>query len=870
MTSEGTHHPGQQPDEVSPGAGGPAPYGDRPAQQGNGYGGAPDLGWAPPPPSGQPNPPAWANQNEQQAAPAWGAGQAPQQADPAPPASWGPPGGSPQPAWAGAPAEQPGPAWAAAAPPHAAPDQPAWAQAEQPAPAWTQPEQAARGAAQVPQAAPAPQPWPAQDDPARSGGWTAAGQQQDDPNRSGGWTAGQQDDQARSSGWADDATPDDRPRQDGWAAQQDDPNRSGGWVGGVQQDKQPEQASPAWAQPEQAARGAAQVPQAAPAPQPWPAQDDPTRSGGWTAAGQQQGDEWPGRDEPASTRGAASVPQQPEDRDPNGWGTSAPTSTPPGRAGVPASGDGGTPPWGPAAESLPQRAGGPAVPDVEPWSADEAWGRAGAGEPAANRAGNGWEAERAEEPPIYQPPPGPGISPANAVPLPPQEQRVPGASLAAAPPADYVPPAQFAPEQSAREGGVPAYGQEQPGWAQAGSRHEEPQSTAGPVVPAPRTSPELGGRAAVPAPEGAEAAAGSVSASAAVPLASRVMPPADQPLQPGGTPAPQPRVYGRPARPEPADAPAQDEPYGHRPDHAPPPPRFDQGPETRFDQDARFDQDTRFDQGPDARFDQDTRFDRAPEPRFDQGPDPRFDQGPDPRFDDRDRGAAAFGAAAPVAPASPAAPPAFPPGVPSFVDAPANGRPVNGVRPHDGADRPAEHFGAPAAGAAGGAAPGYGPAPMADPAPGDAFPPAFPPPGQQPAPSSWDQGAPEQDQGRFDSFKPIAEPKTEAPTPKVRNGRVLAAVLVAAVLILAVPLGLLMLLGKVGGAEEAPAFDPAVGSCVKQSGEGAAAANCGEAGAFTVVSKVDAKDKCADPAQPHVVLPGDGANRVLCLKPAGK
>ncbi|MGK5674801.1 LppU/SCO3897 family protein, partial [Micromonospora sp. URMC 106] len=131
MTSEGTHHPGQQPDEVSPGAGGPAPYGDRPAQQGNGYGvGAPDLGWAPPPPSGQPNPPTWAAQNEQQPGPAWGAGQAPQQADQAPPASWGPADGQPQPAWAGAQGEQAAPAWATAAPPpHATPDQPAWAQA---------------------------------------------------------------------------------------------------------------------------------------------------------------------------------------------------------------------------------------------------------------------------------------------------------------------------------------------------------------------------------------------------------------------------------------------------------------------------------------------------------------------------------------------------------------------------------------------------------------------------------------------------------------------------------------------------------------------------------------------------------------------
>ncbi|MFD0786331.1 hypothetical protein ACFQZ8_20730, partial [Micromonospora azadirachtae] len=181
-----------------------------------------------------------------------------------------------------------------------------------------------------------------------------------------------------------------------------------------------------------------------------------------------------------------------------------------------------------------------------------------------------------------------------------------------------------------------------------------------------------------------------------------------------------------------------------------------------------------------------------------------------------------------------------------------------------------------------------------EPAPTSTFPPAFPPvPHQQPVPSwpqngpdqqqsapawaqnepdqrsvpDWGQGAPENDQNRFDAFKPDEEPKTEAPPPKVRNGRVLAAVLTAAVLILAVPLGLLFLLGKVGG-DQAPAFDPAVGSCVKQAGEGAVAADCGEANAFTVVSKVDDKDKCGDPSLPHVVLQGDGPNRVLCLKPA--
>ncbi|RQX57154.1 hypothetical protein DLJ57_05765, partial [Micromonospora chalcea] len=144
-------------------------------------------------------------------------------------------------------------------------------------------------------------------------------------------------------------------------------------------------------------------------------------------------------------------------------------------------------------------------------------------------------------------------------------------------------------------------------------------------------------------------------------------------------------------------------------------------------------------------------------------------------------------------------------------------------------------------------------------------------PAQQ-APPAWSQDAPsgEPEQGRFDAFKPdAAEPQTEAPPPKVRNGRVLAAVLIAAVLILAVPLGLLTLLGKVG--DDKPAgFDPAVGSCVKQSGETAVPADCGEQGAFSVVSKVDNKDKCADLTQPTVSVENGGTTRVLCLKPAGQ
>ncbi|NES38646.1 hypothetical protein G3554_21135, partial [Micromonospora sp. PPF5-17] len=487
-----------------------------------------------------------------------------------------------------------------------------------------------------------------------------------------------------------------------------------------------------------------------------------------------------------------------------------------------------------------------AVPEAEPWAPGEAWGRSGEAGPAES-ASPGWEPNRAEDGPAYQPAPGPGISPANAVPLPPQEQRVPGAALAASPPADYLPANQFGPAAESAERDPQGYEPERAAWGTPEPARAEPQSPAGPVVPAPRTSPE----------------SGAVSASAAVPVASRVTPPADQPLPAAGMPAPQPRVYGRPTRPEDEEGPGQDAPNGF-PEQGP---RFDEhGHQSRPDEPER----------PNA-------------------------------FAD-----------VPPAQSSPAGPPPFPPGLPSFVDPAGNNRPVNGVHPQSG-DRPGDPFGnsgdpfggpggqrdqfgapgafggpgghpdqfggpgghpdqfggpggqhdpfgGPAGGRASVAVPGQGPG---EPGPGG-FPPAFPPPPQQ-APPAWQQspaGNPEQ--GRFDAFKPEAESTGEAPAPKVRNGRVLALVLIAAVLILAVPLGALALLGKLGGDDNKPQpFNPAVGSCIKQSGTTAAAADCAEPGAFTVVSRADSKDKCPDPAQPSVTLRNE-ANPVLCLKPAGK
>ncbi|MEU6203017.1 hypothetical protein ABZ814_05445 [Micromonospora musae] len=843
MTSEGSHHPGQEPDEVPPGAGGPTPYGDRPAQPANGYGAGPDLGWAPPPPAG-PNPaaPTWAAQNEQPPA-AWGSAQTPPPADAGHPAPW-PATGAPQPAWGGQP-EQSGQGWAGA------PEQPARAQSQP----------AARGAAQVPAPAAPPQAWP-QEDPARSGGWT--------PPQPG--DASPQTDQA-AAGWGAPAQPGPANGWNDGGQQPGQPAPTNAWNDGGQQADQPawapaEQTAPAWAPAEPPVRGAAQVPTVDDGAG-WNQQQET----GWSGAANQTGQAdnsggWgagaPGQpDQSAPSWGAPpeSQPQQPDwmlspaQEQPQGGAPSGGWQEPPadpGRSGGWQAEPTGTPARAsasvPGAGSLPQRNPGEraGASEVEPWAPGEAWGNADAD--AASRP--------AENAPIYQPGPAPGISPANVVPLPPQEQRVPGASLAATPPGDYVPAADFpAPATYGVPTGQPApatfgaasgqttpveradwapaeatgqgYEPEQPAWATE-AHSDEQSAPAGPVVPAPRTSPESG-------------AAGRTTASAAVPLASRVLPPADQPLRPDSTSAPQPRVYGRPARPEPADEPEQAQPDGYGVDHRPE---------------------------------------------------------PGPRFDDREPTPAPSGYAepAPVSPGPPA-PPAFPPGVPNFVDAPNNTRPINGNRPHPG-ERPADPFGGPPVPYDPGmpAVAGYGPPalPDAEPAPTSTFPSTFPPPPQQQAVPSWGQGgqggpgqpgsvpawgqnepeqqnwtpgAAEADQNRFDAFKPDAEPKSEPPPAKVRNGRVLAAVLTAAVLILAVPLGLLFLLGKVGG-DQAPSFDPAVGTCVKKSGETAVAADCGEAEAFTVVSKVDTNDKCGDPTLPHVVLQGDGPNRVLCLKPA--
>jgi hypothetical protein len=136
------------------------------------------------------------------------------------------------------------------------------------------------------------------------------------------------------------------------------------------------------------------------------------------------------------------------------------------------------------------------------------------------------------------------------------------------------------------------------------------------------------------------------------------------------------------------------------------------------------------------------------------------------------------------------------------------------------------------------------------------------------APGGWQPP----EQGRFDNFRPepafqadkqarSEQPDKDQP-PQVRNGRVLVAVLAAAALLLIVPFLIVWLATRSSVAQ----FN--IGDCVKQSGAEAVGVDCGEAGAFKIQSKVDAKEKCANPNQPVAVLTGDdGKQEFLCLVP---
>ena len=121
------------------------------------------------------------------------------------------------------------------------------------------------------------------------------------------------------------------------------------------------------------------------------------------------------------------------------------------------------------------------------------------------------------------------------------------------------------------------------------------------------------------------------------------------------------------------------------------------------------------------------------------------------------------------------------------------------------------------------------------------------------------------EQGRFDQFKPGAEPSAKPETPHVRMLPILVMVVVGALVLLGLVFGIVYM---VAGGTKDKAFTVNTGDCVKQDGTAAVKAACGDAGAFQVVSIVNDKTDCEDAKQPYVVNPtGDGKNQVLCLKP---
>ncbi|HEV7710747.1 MAG TPA: hypothetical protein VGP16_21330, partial [Asanoa sp.] len=140
-----------------------------------------------------------------------------------------------------------------------------------------------------------------------------------------------------------------------------------------------------------------------------------------------------------------------------------------------------------------------------------------------------------------------------------------------------------------------------------------------------------------------------------------------------------------------------------------------------------------------------------------------------------------------------------------------------------------------------------------------------------PPTATW-SAQPADDQGRFDAFRPDAEAATTTapatddnpdPPAKERNGRVLAMVLGTAILLLVIPLAVVYLFTRSSG----DGFNPAVGDCVRQSGNTAIAATCTEPDAFEVVSRVDAAADCPDKGQPVVEVSGGRSDNVLCLSP---
>jgi hypothetical protein len=391
---------------------------------------------------------------------------------------------------------------------------------------------------------------------------------------------------------------------------------------------------------------------------------------------------------------------------------------------------------------------------------------------------------------------------------------------------------------------------------------------AGMGVPQPRD----------PADRPATGTARAVSASASVPMPSRITPSeTDEPSAAGA----QARVYGRPIQP--VDDDRSETPSG---------PPFQIHPDRRETPSA-----PPFQAQPDRR-------ETPSAPPFQSRPDYGPPQTPPGRISGR-ASASAFVApphnpAAPADPTSPAdeppdsesapfghRPPAVPYGEPT-TDVAGRGRAHVPPRP--------EYYGELTTDIS---RRGSGPERPPGSAPMPTWPPREPP-GADPDrplmggvfPGSASGGAPDQaggwppyvdgdqsrfgaDQSRFGADQGLPDPfqaeqpnriKPSSGSGHVRMLPVLLSVVIGAILLVGIAIGIVWLISR--GSDSS--FDVGAGDCVRRSGNTAVKASCSDSGAYKVVSVADTREQCADKSQPYVLNPTkDGKTQVLCLTPSG-
>jgi hypothetical protein len=132
------------------------------------------------------------------------------------------------------------------------------------------------------------------------------------------------------------------------------------------------------------------------------------------------------------------------------------------------------------------------------------------------------------------------------------------------------------------------------------------------------------------------------------------------------------------------------------------------------------------------------------------------------------------------------------------------------------------------------------------------------------------------DQSRFGTDQNLPDPfqaeqpnriKPSSGSGHVRMLPVLLSVVIGAILLVGIAIGIVWLISRGSDSN----FDVGAGDCVRRSGNTAVKASCSDSGAYKVVSVADTREQCADKNQPYVLNPTkDGKTQVLCLTPSGR